>query len=1052
MMQNHIPAAPAIERTVVFANLPAEVNEYWIRSVIAPLGLVQSVELSQGPGGTLQAKVAFPTTDQAQAAVHFHGQIALDRPIHIQLPQDAFMKNPQHFAQPQMGRHPLALNVDLNSYHGGRPRIAGQMPLAGQRHRGVELEPTHKNLYVLNLPLDATTDQLAALFGQYGAVVHCVILAMLDAQARRRGFIDMAAAEGAKEAIEALNGFVWHGYPIEVSYAIVQRSGGPFEQAAGRHVIKRNVPRNRFNTGPRRVPSDATVSPLAAGGRHPAILGGGGGPVSAGAVSAANGIVGYNSPAMQHGQGMYDPMMGAGYPDLQGRSLEYPNMAGMFAGAGAQEHSPIPSDPCTLFISGLDPVAILDDEDLRHALEVYGPVQAVSLSRDGSNMSRGFGMVTYIHEASARKAKAGLDGKLFNGRKVSAHHLPFNRNMPDLLPLSVNNSSTCSPVGTHSGLPSGLSMMDPGSLTSSPEYRRGPSGYSMGGTPASGSGGGYGHTNFSTPQPQSSSTSNSDFPTYNLPPVPATEGPMPSSSSFIRQQQQQQQQQHQQQQQQQTNFSYHLGFSPNNWSAASSKGYTDVRSPGETVNGARFAMQGGGDSSAVLAEPFVHRSNSGNVLGPSVSPVTEQHTEGAQDSSKGYPLGAPFESPSVHGLSPSTLKSNNAAFSTGGVFASSGSRGPLDASSFEFYPSDKGEAGQQGGQQSGSGNSRPLSRSSGSLGVTLGSDVAASIAAAAGAPPMFFPKTTTTTSNRSGQSTSAEAVSAEQNRNGGGMADTTPKLDGQPFSASVHSTPLTRRGNGHGHAHMYSHITRSAGPGTSIGSMGSISHAGSTSALSAASWARTPQSSLSSLEQISPASGSSAFGNGTPGGLAFKQAESHEEPLSGGSAFTLTGNGGGERSMKGSMHSASASASHPWAGFPGGSAMAPWTSPQAVAGSYSSSKENRNHGTQGPSSDSSSFTETNGGHSALRSLHQGSPPYSAALDSGYRKVPLAPVGHEKSASITSPRTRLSSGSTGAVGGATNENGNNPRRHGAGYNNENASIDLSKAVAGLNIST
>lgn len=149
--------------------------------------------------------------------------------------------------------------------------------------------PTHKNLYVLNLPLDATTDQLAALFGAHGVssswqldspsaqtvgsaadcyecpllstqkVLHCVILAMLDAQARRRGFIDMSTPQEAKEAIESLNGFVWHGYPIEVSYAIVQRSGGPL---SGPSVIRRTVPRSRWNCGPRRQPlQDSAATP-----------------------------------------------------------------------------------------------------------------------------------------------------------------------------------------------------------------------------------------------------------------------------------------------------------------------------------------------------------------------------------------------------------------------------------------------------------------------------------------------------------------------------------------------------------------------------------------------------------------------------------------------------------------------------------------------------------------------------------------------------------------------------------------------------------------------
>lgn len=89
-----------------------------------------------------------------------------------------------------------------------------------------------RNLYVLNLPLDATTDQFEALFRQFGLVEHAVILATLDHLARRRGFILMSNAAQAKAAIDNLNGHVWHHYRIEVSFAIVQRSGTPFSQEA----------------------------------------------------------------------------------------------------------------------------------------------------------------------------------------------------------------------------------------------------------------------------------------------------------------------------------------------------------------------------------------------------------------------------------------------------------------------------------------------------------------------------------------------------------------------------------------------------------------------------------------------------------------------------------------------------------------------------------------------------------------------------------------------------------------------------------------------------
>ncbi|WFD31350.1 hypothetical protein MSPP1_002385 [Malassezia sp. CBS 17886] len=90
-----------------------------------------------------------------------------------------------------------------------------------------------RNLYVLNLPLDVGVEQVSELFSQFGTVNHCVILSMLDAQARRRGFVDMDSAAAAQEAVAHVSGTVWHGYPLEVSYSLVQRSDGPFADAAG---------------------------------------------------------------------------------------------------------------------------------------------------------------------------------------------------------------------------------------------------------------------------------------------------------------------------------------------------------------------------------------------------------------------------------------------------------------------------------------------------------------------------------------------------------------------------------------------------------------------------------------------------------------------------------------------------------------------------------------------------------------------------------------------------------------------------------------------------
>lgn len=86
---------------------------------------------------------------------------------------------------------------------------------------------SHKNLYVLNLPLGVDSHDMTNLFSQFGRVVHSVVLSMLDTQARRRGFIDMETPESARLALQSLNGYNWYGYPLEVSYALVQRGEVP---------------------------------------------------------------------------------------------------------------------------------------------------------------------------------------------------------------------------------------------------------------------------------------------------------------------------------------------------------------------------------------------------------------------------------------------------------------------------------------------------------------------------------------------------------------------------------------------------------------------------------------------------------------------------------------------------------------------------------------------------------------------------------------------------------------------------------------------------------
>jgi RNA recognition motif-containing protein len=82
------------------------------------------------------------------------------------------------------------------------------------------------------------------VFSRYGTVSHAVILATVDNASRRRGFIVMANHQEAKAAMENLSRreikSVFHlglrgaqdlisrarGHTIDVSWAVVQRSGG----------------------------------------------------------------------------------------------------------------------------------------------------------------------------------------------------------------------------------------------------------------------------------------------------------------------------------------------------------------------------------------------------------------------------------------------------------------------------------------------------------------------------------------------------------------------------------------------------------------------------------------------------------------------------------------------------------------------------------------------------------------------------------------------------------------------------------------------------------
>lgn len=85
------------------------------------------------------------------------------------------------------------------------------------------------NIYVGNLPYDATEEQLRELFGAHGSVERVnLITDRMTGQSRGFGFVEMVDQAAAEAAIEAINGTELNGRTLNVNVARpkTERRGG----------------------------------------------------------------------------------------------------------------------------------------------------------------------------------------------------------------------------------------------------------------------------------------------------------------------------------------------------------------------------------------------------------------------------------------------------------------------------------------------------------------------------------------------------------------------------------------------------------------------------------------------------------------------------------------------------------------------------------------------------------------------------------------------------------------------------------------------------------
>ena len=93
----------------------------------------------------------------------------------------------------------------------------GNLPAHGTVHFGSRMAT---NIYVGNLPWSTTTDELYAMFQQYGAVTRAQVVTDRETgRSRGFGFVEMPNEAEANAAIAALNEQPMNGRPLTVNVA-----------------------------------------------------------------------------------------------------------------------------------------------------------------------------------------------------------------------------------------------------------------------------------------------------------------------------------------------------------------------------------------------------------------------------------------------------------------------------------------------------------------------------------------------------------------------------------------------------------------------------------------------------------------------------------------------------------------------------------------------------------------------------------------------------------------------------------------------------------------
>nr|XP_019043686.1 RNP domain-containing protein [Kwoniella bestiolae CBS 10118]OCF22616.1 RNP domain-containing protein [Kwoniella bestiolae CBS 10118] len=286
----------------------------------------------------------------------------------------------------------------------GAPPIPGKIGVAtgeartflGNAAPVFPVNPMNKNVFVGNLPLQASWQDLKDLMRQAGEVIRADINFHPDGNPRGNGTVVFVNPDDARAAIEMFNGFDWFGNILECKPD--KFANMPFGPGRGRGGFRGGFPPRGGFGGFR-------------GGFRGGFMGGPG-------FGGAGRGMGFNAGYAAQGGRSFNDNIYADYNGPEGGE----GMAVDGAGAGGSGLKPQPAEPNQQILVRNLPWSTAN-EDLVELFETVGNVVSAEVLFEAGR-SKGEGIVQFTETAEAQTAGEKFTGYMYGGRPLDVQFNP----------------------------------------------------------------------------------------------------------------------------------------------------------------------------------------------------------------------------------------------------------------------------------------------------------------------------------------------------------------------------------------------------------------------------------------------------------------------------------------------------------------------------------------------------------------------------------------------------------------------------------------------------